>query len=824
MAGKRVPRSNQKQSSPSDSQQRELVVLTKADVGLRASGDQVASAVGADTSSLTKILKSVDAVIKPMFGDEEQLEAEMASGSAPGSDQPHLAQFYNVEADDDKLDDLAEKLMQSPLVESAYVKPPAELAVIAEAENLLDETETSEAINDMEPILEAPPASPNFTARQGYLNAAPVGVDARYAWAFPGGRGNNVRVIDVEWGWNFTHEDLRQNQGGSIAGGNSSNNNHGTAVIGVIGGDRNNIGVAGISPDAVVSAVSLDSMSTAPAIRIAADRLRAGDIMLLEVHRRGPAANGIGQHGYIAIEWWPDDFAAIRYATRKGVIVVEAAGNGQQNLDAAIYNQRPSGFPSTWRNPFNPANPSSYAVVVGAGSPPPGTHGSNHGPDRSRLGFSNFGRRVDCQGWGREVTTTGYGDLQGGTDRNRWYTDTFSGTSSASPCVVGSLACLQGILRARGMRPLLPAAAISLLRTTGSPQTDAPGRPRSQRIGNRPNLRQMIARYIRPGIKTVPLYRYWKPQGGDHFYTTNFRELGRGRLGYRYEGVQCYILPRYVRGMVPLYRYWNPSNVDHFYTTNFSEFGRGRNGYRYEGILGYVSPKYLSGTVPLYRYWNPTFRDHFYTTNFRELGRGRLGWRYEGIQCYVSPRAVTYAASPEGSSSYGFDPEMGFGGEFDSSENLSASGLNYSADELICDEGTGDSGGFQDMLHRMGIMGADQYDPNIDPGNPEASFDDALEADLGPETDQYGLDELVQTGAEMFEPEALDPSVLEMSQSMGDDSFSVEPAGETGHLMSTDSFTTTAEHEGPVPEDSFATNQPADESSNITINLNLGKK
>jgi hypothetical protein len=809
------------------------VVLTKADVGLRVSGEQVASALGADTSSLTKILEGEGAIIKPMFGDEEQLETEAASALMPESGEPHLAQFYNVEADDNKLDDLAQKLLESPLVESAYVKPPAELAAVAEAEGVVDEADVSEAINDMEPAIEAPPASPNFTPRQGYLNTAPVGVDARYAWRFAGGRGRNVRVIDLEWGWNFTHEDLRQNQGGVIAGHNSSSNDHGTAVIGVIGGDRNSFGVTGISPDAVVSAVSFTTINTAAAIRLAADRLRAGDIMLLEIHRRGPAANGTGQHGYIAVEWWPDDFAAIRYATRKGVVVVEAAGNGQQNLDTAIYNQRPTGFPATWRNPFNPANPSSYAVVVGAGAPPPGMHGRNHGPDRSRLGFSNYGRRVDCQGWGREVTTTGYGDLQGGVDRNRWYTDRFSGTSSASPCVVGSLACLQGILRARRMRPLTPVAAISLLRTTGSPQTDAPGRPRTQRIGNRPNLRHMIARYIRPGIRTVPLYRYWKALGGDHFYTTNFRELGRGRYGYRYEGVQCYILPRHVRGMVPLYRYWNPTTIDHFYTTNFRELGRGRLGYRYEGIQGYVSPRRLRGTVPLYRYWNPTIRDHFYTTNFRELGRGRAGWRYEGIQCYVNPRAVTYAPSAEGTSAHGLAPEMGFGEDIESAETLGASELEFSADEMTYDEDVSDTEGFQNMLQRMGIMGADQYDPSMQAGSleggyPDASFDDALETDLGAEAEQLSAGELMEVGADMFEPEALEPGVLEMApvQTMGADSFTAESTGEADaeHLMPGDSFTTTAEQEGPAPQDSFTTNQQTDDQGNIVINLNLGKK
>src|SRR5207253_1895259 len=127
-----------------------------------------------------------------------------------------------------------------------------------------------------------------------------------------------------------------------------------------------------------------------------------GDILLLEIHRAGPGASGSGQDGYIAVEWWPDDLAAIRYAVARGILVVEAAGNGARDLDASIYNTPAAGFPSSWRNPFNPANPSSGAILVGAGAPPPGTHGHNHGPDRSRLDFSNYGRRLDTQGWGRE--------------------------------------------------------------------------------------------------------------------------------------------------------------------------------------------------------------------------------------------------------------------------------------------------------------------------------------------------------------------------------------------------------------------------------------
>lgn len=491
--------------------ERELIVVAKRELGLRATREGVASVTGADVSPLEALLASEGITLEPLFGvSEERIQAQAASLVAEtGAEVPDLSIYYRVEAPDERLDELAERLRQVGAVEAAYVKPPAEPAQIR--------------LNDMAPsVKEAPVVTPDFTARQGYLGAAPTGIEAQYASTVPGGRGAGVNVIDIEWGWNFNHEDLRQNQGGVVSGTNSTDNNHGTAVLGEFSGDLNTFGITGISSDAQVSAVSLVTNSTAQAIRIAADRLRLGDIMLLEVHRPGPRSpSGSGQFGYIAIEWWPDDFDAIRYAISKGVIVVEAGGNGGQNLDDTVYDNRPAGFPTSWKNPFNPANPSSGAVIVGAGMPPAGTHGRNFQPssgdlyaDRGRCFFSNYGARIDAQAWGWEVTSTGYGDLQGGSDSNLWYTDQFSGTSSASPILVGTLACVQGVLRAQGRIPLSPARARELLRATGSPQQDGPAftfipnmtgtgypqnhpaRPSTQRIGNRPNLRQLIARAL----------------------------------------------------------------------------------------------------------------------------------------------------------------------------------------------------------------------------------------------------------------------------------------------------------------------------------------
>ena len=49
-----------------------------------------------------------------------------------------------------------------------------------------------------------------------------------------------------------------------------------------------------------------------------------------------------------------------------------------------------------------------------------------------------------------------------------------------------------------------------------------------------------------PDAGARPLHRYWNAVRGDHFYTTNWSELGGGAGGYRYEGVQCHVFSRQV--------------------------------------------------------------------------------------------------------------------------------------------------------------------------------------------------------------------------------------------------------------------------------------
>ncbi len=191
------------------------------------------------------------------------------------------------------------------------------------------------------------------------------------------------------------------------------------------------------------------------------------------------------------MQYWDPIFSAIRAAVAKGICVVEAGGNGNENFQLSIFNG--TGLKKD-----------SGAIVVGAGIPPT-NHFDFFGPDwgferygrigkpRSRIWFSNYGKIVNVQAWGWHVTSTGYGDAQGGQGENRWYTVRFSGTSSASPIVTASVACIQGHAKAKLGQPLSPQKVRSILMKTGTPQESGPGVPLSQHIGPQPNLIKALA-------------------------------------------------------------------------------------------------------------------------------------------------------------------------------------------------------------------------------------------------------------------------------------------------------------------------------------------
>lgn len=349
------------------------------------------------------------------------------------------------------------------------------------------------------PLPEQPPATtPDFTENQRYLDAAPGGIDARFSWTVPGGNGSGVTIYDVEYSWNQTHEDLSKVHGiplllnpGDAAIDPFLDNNHGTAVLGEIIADNDTKGVTGISWGAnaglAPANTALLGYNPANAILLAVADGKAGDVILIEQQFRVCGLSNFGP-----IEWLTSVFHAIETAVANGFVVIEAAGNGGVNLDQV-----------GCAGAFDRSTQNSGAIIVGAGISP-----DNLFFDRQREFFSSYGSRVDLQGWGGHVWTTGYdGFLPFGyhnTDDpgniNFWYTGSFTGTSSASAMVAGVVANLQGIALNRFGTPLTPLEIRRLLVETGSPQLGNT----SEHIGPRPNLRAAIF-LLEPPVSEVPV-------------------------------------------------------------------------------------------------------------------------------------------------------------------------------------------------------------------------------------------------------------------------------------------------------------------------------
>ena len=129
--------------------------------------------------------------------------------------------------------------------------------------------------------------------------------------------------------------------------------------------------------------------TVAKRIQAATAILSAGDVLLLEVQFNGPPSGP----GLVPVETQSDVFVAIQLAAARGIVVVEAAGNGGGDLDTltvkgkAILNRTSPEFQGD-----------SGAIMVGACTSkiPHGTH-----PD------CNVGSRVDCNAWGDHMVVPG---------------------------------------------------------------------------------------------------------------------------------------------------------------------------------------------------------------------------------------------------------------------------------------------------------------------------------------------------------------------------------------------------------------------------------
>ncbi len=340
-----------------------------------------------------------------------------------------------------KIDEIVRELGGWSSVQTAYYDPPAD----------------DPGVSARDPRL----------PRQGYLDAAPAGIDAKFAWLHQGGDGAGQQIVDLEQGWTLNHQDLVAHHATLLSGDLvDTSRPHGTSVLGVICAAANNVGCIGIAPNvASVDVVSYSGrLATVPAAMLAAIAvLPAGGVLLLEVQRN-----------FLPTETLQADFDSIRLATARGITVVEAAGNGGIDLDNFT---DPAGNRVLKR--VSPAFKDSGAVMVGA---------ATSAVPHSRWSDSNFGSRIDCYAWGENVDSpTSTRKTPFGT---KIYTETFNGTSSASPIIAGAALLVQGMamvglgqrFNAFQMRTLLSNPA------TGTPSNN----PAIDRIGVMPDLRAII--------------------------------------------------------------------------------------------------------------------------------------------------------------------------------------------------------------------------------------------------------------------------------------------------------------------------------------------
>ena len=374
------------------------------------------------------------------------------------------------------------------------LKPGADAATFIENLRRLDSVETAEPA----PLAAPPPGTfsttPDFTPLQGYLGPAPDGIDAVFSWTIPGGNGNGIKLYDVEYNWNQTHEDLTKANGvpllldpGDSAVDPFNDNNHGTAVLGEVIADNDTKGVTGISWGADVGLAPANTLqlgyNVANAILLSVDDGSPGDVILIE---QQVDVCGLPDGYYGPTEWVQSVFDAIQTAVANRITVVETAGNGGVNLDQAACDHK---FDRTVRD--------SGAILVGAGGAPGGV-------DRQRLSFSCYGDRLDVQAWGEHVMTTGYGEFYKNPDDEAdpdfWYRNTFGGTSGAGPIVAGAVINLQGIALNRFGMPLSSLEIREILVQSGSPQQGNI----AEHIGPRPDLRTAIAAIPTPTVTPTP--------------------------------------------------------------------------------------------------------------------------------------------------------------------------------------------------------------------------------------------------------------------------------------------------------------------------------
>ena len=131
---------------------------------------------------------------------------------------------------------------------------------------------------------------------------------------------------------------------------------------------------------------------------------------------------------------------------------------------------------------------------------------------------------------------------------------------------------------------------------------------------------------------SVPIYRLYNPNNGEHLYTTDANEKSvlYTQHGWGYEGVGWYAPSK----GTPVYRLYNAGLQNHLYTTDVNEVKvlTSRHGWTSDNNGRPVF--YSGGTIKIYRVYNAKLRGlHHWTTDVNEYKTlPKHGWAQEGAK------------------------------------------------------------------------------------------------------------------------------------------------------------------------------------------------
>jgi hypothetical protein len=157
-------------------------------------------------------------------------------------------------------------------------------------------------------------------------------------------------------------------------------------------------------------------------------------------------------------------------------------------------------------------------------------------------------------------------------------------------------------------------------------------------------VRFQIAAPPRDGL--APVFRFYNPSVGAHFYTASEPErdmvLLRWSSTYSYEGVAYWVNQTTNRSA--LYRFYNMRTGSHFYTASTQErdkvIAEWSATYSYDGESYRVESQASDGALAVYRFYNVQNGSHFYTASEQErdtvVARWSNTYQYEGPAFWVA--------------------------------------------------------------------------------------------------------------------------------------------------------------------------------------------